>query len=181
MKGTGNGLATLFQKLYFYCLPTCLMRTNYVMRHKHLFHHLGDNIKWQPRHFPADPEFLSIGNNVKLAANVCFVNHDINSEMLNDMYGTNEFEKNQGCISIGNNVMIGSNVMILPNVRIGDNCIIGGGSIVTKDIPSNSIAAGVPCKVIGDFENFVNKARKIRYYTSPDKYWEIFDKEKSGL
>ena len=53
-----------------------------------------------------------------------------------------------GGIFIGNNVWIGANCCILPNVHIGDNCVIGAGSVVTKDIPSNSVAAGNPAKVI---------------------------------
>lgn len=51
-------------------------------------------------------------------------------------------------LKIGKNVWIGSNCVLLPGVEIGDNVIIGAGSIVTKSIPSNSIAAGNPCKVI---------------------------------
>jgi maltose O-acetyltransferase len=51
-------------------------------------------------------------------------------------------------ISIGNNVWIGGNAVVCPGVSIGDNTIIGAGSVVTKDIPSNVIAGGNPCKVI---------------------------------
>ena len=56
-----------------------------------------------------------------------------------------EFGKN---IHIGENVWIGSHATILPGVTIGDNAIIAAGSVVTKDIPANSIAAGVPAKII---------------------------------
>lgn len=49
---------------------------------------------------------------------------------------------------IGNNVWIGENVCLLPNVNVGDGSIIGAGTIVTKDIPTNSIVAGNPGKVI---------------------------------
>ena len=51
-------------------------------------------------------------------------------------------------VRIGDNVWIGGSVTILPGVTIGDNVTIGAGSIVTKNIPSNSIAVGNPCKVI---------------------------------
>lgn len=51
-------------------------------------------------------------------------------------------------ITVGNNVWIGGHVCVMPGVTIGDNSIIGAGSVVTKDIPSNVIAAGNPCKVI---------------------------------
>lgn len=51
-------------------------------------------------------------------------------------------------IRVGNNVWFGGNVVVLPNVSIGDNVVIGAGSVVTKSVPSNVIAAGNPCKVI---------------------------------
>ena len=51
-------------------------------------------------------------------------------------------------VTIGNNVWIGGSVTILPGVEIGDNVSIGAGSVVVKDIPSNSVAVGNPCKVI---------------------------------
>lgn len=51
-------------------------------------------------------------------------------------------------ILIGNDVWIGGNVSILPGVTIGNNCVIGAGSVVTKDIPNNSVAVGNPCRVI---------------------------------
>lgn len=51
-------------------------------------------------------------------------------------------------IKIGNDVWIGGGVQINPGVTIGNNVIIGSGSVVTQDIPSNSVAAGVPCRVL---------------------------------
>lgn len=51
-------------------------------------------------------------------------------------------------ITIGNNVWFGAGVVVTPGVTIGDNSIIGGGSVVTKDIPSNVVAFGSPCRVI---------------------------------
>ena len=51
-------------------------------------------------------------------------------------------------VTIGNNVWIGGSVTILPGVTIGDNVTIGAGSVVTKDIPSGTVAVGNPCKVI---------------------------------
>ena len=53
-------------------------------------------------------------------------------------------------VSIGNNVWIGGSVTILPGVTIGDNVTIGAGSVVVRDIPSDCVAAGNPCKKIKD-------------------------------
>lgn len=55
-------------------------------------------------------------------------------------------------VTIGNNCWIGGSVTILPGVTIGDNCTIGAGSVVTHDIPANSIAVGNPCRVIKSIE-----------------------------
>lgn len=51
-------------------------------------------------------------------------------------------------IHIGKNCWLGSGVLVLPGITIGDNVIIGAGSVVTKDIPSNVVAVGNPCKVL---------------------------------
>ena len=53
-------------------------------------------------------------------------------------------------VTIGNNVWIGGSVTILPGVTIGDNVTIGAGSVVVRDIPSDCVAAGNPCKKIKD-------------------------------
>ncbi len=62
-------------------------------------------------------------------------------------------ERNKGLeyaypIKVGNNVWFGGNVQVLPGVTIGDNVVIGAGSVVVKNIPSNSVAVGNPCKVV---------------------------------
>lgn len=56
-------------------------------------------------------------------------------------------------INIGKSVWLGGNVVILPGVTIGDRAVIGAGSVVTKDIPSDVVAVGNPCKVIRKIEN----------------------------
>ena len=53
-------------------------------------------------------------------------------------------------IHIGNNAWIGAGAIILPGVTIGENAVIGAGSVVSKDIPANCVAAGVPCRVLRD-------------------------------
>ena len=52
----------------------------------------------------------------------------------------------------GDNVWFGAEVTVCPGVTIGDNCVIGAGSVVTKDIPANTVAVGNPCRVIRSLE-----------------------------
>ena len=87
---------------------------------------------------------VSIGDNVMLAPNVSIftAGHPIDTEMRNK-----EWEYAIP-VKIGTNVWIGGNTVINPGISIGDNTVIGSGSVLTKDIPSNVIAAGNPCKVI---------------------------------
>ncbi len=173
MKGNGNSIGTLLQKLYFFALPSSGMRTKFIRKHSYMFRKVGGGIFWQPRELPADPELISIGENVKIAANVVFINHDVIASMLNKKFKTEEFLPLNGCIEIGNNVVLGSGVRILPNVRIGSNVIIGSGAIVTKDIPDNCVAAGVPCRVIGDFNDFVEKRKKVKK-VEKGELWQLF-------
>lgn len=63
-------------------------------------------------------------------------------------------------VQIGNDCWLGANVVVCPGVTIGENCVIGAGSVVVKDIPNNSFAAGNPCKVIReitDEDSMINK------------------------
>lgn len=62
-----------------------------------------------------------------------------------------------GVIIIGDNVNIGWNAMIMPGVSIGNNVVIGCGAIVTKDVPNNSVVAGVPAKIIESIEEYCEK------------------------
>lgn len=181
MKGNGNGLSTLMQKLIFALLPTAKQRSRYIQRHRKLFHKLGNHIQWQPRKFPSDPELLSIGNNVRLASGVVFINHDAISTLLNDsgLYD-NKFKPMSGPIEIGNNVLFGANVIVLPNVKIGNQVIIAAGAIVTKDIPDNSLVAGIPAKVIGKFEDVVKRRGEMRVSAEDgtDALWKDFYERK---
>ena len=68
-----------------------------------------------------------------------------------------KFTGRTGEITIGDNVFIGAHSTIPYDVHIGNNVIIGAGSIVTKDIPDGVVAAGVPCKPIGLFEEYKAK------------------------
>lgn len=63
-------------------------------------------------------------------------------------------------ITLGDNCYLGNDVTLMPGVTIGNNCIVGTGSIVTKDIPDNSVAVGIPAKVIKSTNEYLEKIKK---------------------
>lgn len=71
-------------------------------------------------------------------------------------------------VKIGNDCWFGTNVTVCPGVTIGDGCVIGAGSVITRDIPSNSFAAGVPCRVIREItekDSMINNPEVLDDYT----------------
>lgn len=87
---------------------------------------------------------VKIGDNCQMAPNVSIytAGHPIYPDTRNSAF---EYGKE---VVIGDNVWLGGNTVVCPGVHIGDNVVVGAGSVVTKDIPSWSIAAGNPCRVI---------------------------------
>lgn len=124
------------------------------------FMSMGEHVYLQPWNFGTEPHLISFGDNVHVASNVTFINHDITSMMFRHMDKEHSYRMREGRIDIGNNVFIGSNSTVLYDVTIGDNVIIGAGSLVNRDIPSGSVAAGVPAKVIGSFDDYRKKLIK---------------------
>lgn len=108
----------------------------------------------QPWNFGTEPDRIFFGDNVHVASNVTFINHDITVLMFRYMDKNDSYQERKGKIVIGDNAFIGSNSTVLYDVHIGNNVIIGAGSLANKDIPDGSIAAGVPCRVIGKFEDY---------------------------
>ena len=111
-----------------------------------------------------------------MASDVTFINHDIANNVLNNL-NEGYFEYYKGCIEIMDNVFIGSGTIILPNVKIGPNVIIAAGSVITKDIPENTVVAGIPAKQIGTFEEYKEK-RKHHKNLSDEELWRKFNENK---
>lgn len=101
------------------------------------------------------PSLVSIGDNCYMNENFTILTHDWVTRVF--LYKGLEFLPSSGRVTIGNNVSFGQNVTILKGVTIGDNCFIGANSLVTKDIPANSVAVGSPCRVICTIEEFYKK------------------------
>lgn len=113
--------------------------------------------------FGSEPYLISLGNHVRVNEGVQFITHDGGVWVLRELKEKYKDIDLFGEISVGNNVHIGTNATIMPGVHIGSNCIIGCGAIVTRDIPDNSIAVGIPARVIESLEEYEakNEARFV--------------------
>lgn len=101
-----------------------------------------------------DENYVTFGNNIFIAPHVSIytAGHPIDKDV------RNKDLEYAWPVTIGDNVWICGNVVINPGVTIGDNTVIGSGSVVVKDIPSNVIAVGNPCRVIREI---IDEDRKI--------------------
>lgn len=126
---------------------------------------IGDNVFFQsPETACVDvtrPLLVEIGDNCIILENFLLLTHDNITKVFGNIY--HEFLPSSGSVTIGNNVYFTRNCAVLKGVTIGDNCIIGFGSVVTKDIPANSVAVGAPAKVICTIEEYYEKRKKQSY------------------
>ena len=110
---------------------------------------VGENLNRQQGCFidPSHCYMIEIGDNVTMSIRVTLMAHDASTKKI---LGYTKI----GQIRIGSNVFLGANATVLPNVTIGDNSVIGAGSVVTHDIPADSVAAGVPARVLCSLEEY---------------------------
>lgn len=103
---------------------------------------------------PSHCWLISIGDNVTMAPHVQVFAHDAGT-------CAHLGYARLGRVDIGNRVFIGASTVILPGVSIGDDCIIGAGSVVSKSIPSGTVYAGNPARMICTTEEYINKHRAL--------------------
>lgn len=130
-------------------------KANWYKKHR-VFFSQGDNC-YLPIYVPTRESYMiSMGDNVWITNGARLINHDASVEMIKRATGLGWVDR-VGKIKIGNNVFIGNQCIILPNITIGSNVIIGAGSVITKDVPSNSVVAGNPARIISNFEVYTKK------------------------
>ena len=122
---------------------------------------VGENCRLLNIQYSTEPYLLKLGNHVS-ATNVRFETHDGGVWCFRDESPEIDIIKP---ISIGNNVYLGYEAVVLPGVTIGDNVVIGARAMVTKDIPSNSVAVGIPARVIKTLEEYKQKTFKEAHNT----------------
>lgn len=177
----------LVHSLMLKFIPSAFKRAEYCKKHK-VFKHQGNNCSFMFKAIPLYSELISIGDNVHIASNVGLVTHDITHLVLNNDKSLNlarKIAENRGCIKIGNNVFIGAGSRILSDVQIGNNVIVGAGAIVNKDIPDNSVVAGVPAKVIHSYSSFAEKRIENSSFDGKSiddldniEMWHMFDEKR---
>lgn len=123
---------------------------------------IGVNIKgvisiYGKVNFGTEPWLITIGKDCHITNGVTFETHDGGTLLFRKDIPDLEITKP---IIIGDEVYIGNNVIILPGVKVGNHCVIGAGAIVTHNIPDNSVAVGVPAKVIKSTDEYLEKIKK---------------------
>jgi len=121
---------------------------------------------------------ITIGNNVTITNSVVLA-HDASTKK---ELGYSKI----GCVDIGDNVFIGYGSIILPNVRIGNKVIVGAGTVVSKDIPDNVVVVGPNAKIIGTYDDYMDKNRNrmkecpvsnVLFCDKTDAEWDTLYKE----
>jgi acetyltransferase-like isoleucine patch superfamily enzyme len=117
---------------------------------------IGNGTRLLVRQLSAEPFLIEIGDNTLVSFDVLFLTHDGGHWVTEAEFPTaNRF----GRIKVGSRVFIGARAILMPGVTIGDNVVIGAGSIVTKDLPSGVVAAGVPTRVLSRIEDYNAKVK----------------------
>jgi acetyltransferase-like isoleucine patch superfamily enzyme len=114
--------------------------------------HLYGKINWS-----TEPWIITIGKNVHITNNTTFVTHDGGTLLFRRYEKDLEITKP---ITVGNDVYIGTNSTILPGVKIGNNVVIGACSVVSRDVPDNSVVVGNTAKVIKTTDEYFEKLKR---------------------
>lgn len=125
--------------------------------------HFGKNIYANFNLTMVDDTHIYVGDHTMIGPNVIIATagHPILPELREQSYQYNM------PVHIGRNCWLGAGVIVLPGITIGDNVVVGAGSVVTKDLPSNIIAVGNPCRILREVnehdKEYYFKQRKIDY------------------
>lgn len=111
---------------------------------------IGNNVNFNTDIHIGCVNSIIIGDNCLFASRIFISdhNHGETTEEMLKLFPMKRPLISKGSIVIKNNVWVGEGVAIMPNVTIGENSIIAANAVVTKDVPSNCVVAGVPAKII---------------------------------
>ncbi len=131
--------------------------------------HFGKNIYANFNLTMVDDGHIYVGDSTMFAPGVIVATagHPILPELRETVYQYNM------PVHIGKNCWIGAGAIILPGVTIGDQVVVGAGSVVTKDLPSNVVAVGNPCRVIRE----INEHDRVYYFKNRKIDWDTLPQE----
>lgn len=150
-------------------IPTKLLTflKYYILHHGNLVKYLrtqgvkiGDQCQLlnRPYNYGSEPWLVEIGNKVTITYGVFLITHDASSRLFRETIpDSSPFGNRFDSIHVHDNSFIGINSIILPGVSIGPNSIVGAGSVVNKDVPPNTVVAGVPARRICSLEEYIEK------------------------
>ena len=146
----------LISKFFLYLLAI----TNHEVFAKKVGVNMGKNVRIYGNPFNmfgSEPWCITLGNNVHITKDVLFITHDGGTLLFRHLFPDLEIT---APIVIGDYVYIGVRSIIMPGVKVGNNCIIAAGSVITKDVPDNSVVGGVPAKFIKTIDEYLEGIKK---------------------
>lgn len=117
---------------------------------------VGDDCKLESLNFGTEPWLIEIHNHVEVTGDVHFITHDGATWVIRNWDKYRSVLK-FGKIVLDDNCYIGQGAIILPDVIVGKNSVVGAGSVVTKNVPDNSVVGGVPARFICTIEEYADK------------------------
>jgi acetyltransferase-like isoleucine patch superfamily enzyme len=127
------------------------------LKRRGVLYHMGEDCVIQNNVDITDPLHVRLGNNVWLTGCTLF-GHDGSVAMLKKMSGLSL--DSVGKVDILDNVFIGHRAIVMPGVTIGPNAIVAAGSVVTRDVPPNTIVGGVPAKPLGTLDDYLQRCQE---------------------
>jgi acetyltransferase-like isoleucine patch superfamily enzyme len=125
--------------------------------------------------FGSELYLISIGKHVTITSNVTFITHDGGSWVFRDQTKYKDVIK-YGRITIHDNCFIGKQTILMPGISIGPNSVVASGSVVTKDVPPNSVVGGVPARVIKSLEAYADACLAA----TPDYDRQAYQRDKAA-
>ena len=119
---------------------------------------VGEGCRIYTKAWGSEPFLITIGDRVTITSGVQILTHDGATWLVREGDGVRYQRYRRVCI--GSDVFVGLNAIILPGVTIGDRVVVGAGSVVTKDVPGNTVVVGNPAKPIKTFDDYADTIRR---------------------
>lgn len=162
LEGKAALLREMFAEIGEDCYIEIPFHANWGGRHVHFGSHIYTNFNLTL----VDDTHIYVGDYTQIGPNVVLATagHPILPELRKKGYQYN------APIRIGRNCWLGANASVMPGVTIGDNTVVGAGSVVTRDLPSNVVAVGNPCRVLRE----VDGRDREYYFKDREIDWKQF-------